>query len=57
MQKVHEYRKRAAECRDLSRNAPTTESREHYRQLAEIWDRLADERLSFFVPKDLDDAG
>lgn len=57
MKKVQEFRKRANECRDLSVKAPGADMREHYRNLAEMWDRLADERLDFFVPKDMEDAG
>lgn len=56
MQKVQEYRKRAKECRDLALKGPTQELRDHYAALAEIWEKLAAERLDFFVPKDLDDA-
>ncbi len=57
MKKVQDFRKRAAECRELSTRASTPEIREHYRNLGEIWDRLAEERLRFFIPKDMDEAG
>lgn len=57
MKKLEEYRKRARECRDLSIKAPAAEMREHYRNLAEMWDRLAEERLSFFASQDIEKAG
>jgi hypothetical protein len=57
MQKVQEYRKRAKECRDLALKGPTQELRDHYTSLAEIWDRLAGERIDYFIPKDADKAG
>jgi len=54
MDKVRELRERAGECRTLAVTAPTAEIREHYLQLANVWDQLADERLAFFVAgKDL----
>jgi hypothetical protein len=57
MQKVQKYRKRAKECRDMALKGPTQELRDHYTSLAEIWDRLAVERIDFFIPKDADKAG
>jgi hypothetical protein len=57
MKKVQEYRERASQCRELSELGPNAEIREHYRNLADMWDKMAGERLTFFVPKDLDEAG
>ena len=57
MEKVQEYRTRAAECRVMSVKAPTPEIREHYRNLAEMSDRLAEQRLTIFITKDADEAG
>ena len=56
MQKVQEYRKRAKECRDMGLKGPTQELRDHYTSLAEIWDKLAAERIDLLIPKDLDAA-
>jgi hypothetical protein len=49
MDKVQEYRRRAAECRRLSTQASVSDLRKHYESLAEIWEKLAEERLAFFV--------
>jgi hypothetical protein len=49
MKKVDEFRKRAAHCRELAQTAVSADLRRHYHQLADMWDRLADERLTFFV--------
>ena len=57
MEKVQEYRKRAKECRDMALKGPTQDLRNHYTSLAEIWDRLAEERIEHFIPKDVDKAG
>jgi hypothetical protein len=51
MEKVNEYRSRAEECRRLATIAPS-ELKKHYIQLAVMWDRLAGERLTFFIPSD-----
>jgi hypothetical protein len=55
MEKVEEYRRRAAECRDHSKHV-SPDIQGHYLDLAAMWDRLADERLTFFIPKDKEDA-
>jgi hypothetical protein len=52
MEKVNEFRQRAGECRTLAVTAKTAEIREHYQQLAQVWDQLADERLAFFLEQD-----
>ena len=57
MEKVQEFRQRAAECREHSGKSPTSEIREYYLELAKMWDKLADERSDFFVHKDQDKAG
>jgi len=49
MKKTEEYRQRAIECRNLAKNSPG-DMRAHYEELAAMWDRMAEERLSFFVP-------
>jgi len=56
MQKVDEFRKRAGNCRELAQVAVSADLRCHYHQLADMWDRLADERLTFFVTGDMDAA-
>ncbi|HUO03192.1 MAG TPA: hypothetical protein VMU31_10465 [Rhizomicrobium sp.] len=53
MKKVQEFRRRAADCRDQAAKA-LPELRCHYAALADMWDRLADERVTFFIPKDED---
>jgi hypothetical protein len=58
MEKVREYRTRAAECRVLSVKGPTPEIRELYRNLADMWDQLTDQRVPFFVVKNaIDEVG
>lgn len=49
MDKVKELRAHAVECRRLA-NGSRPELREHYENLARVWDRLANERLTFFGP-------
>jgi hypothetical protein len=49
MDKVREFRQRAAECRELA-NVAALELRAHYDELAAIWDLLAEERVRFFIP-------
>lgn len=56
MKKVQEFRTRAAECRVMSVKGPTPEIREHYRNLAYMWDRLAEQRLALFISKDAGEA-
>ena len=57
MEKVREYRKRAAICRDWAARAPTAANREYYLDLAQMWENLAEERMTFFIPKEADKAG
>ena len=57
MEKVREYRKRAAICRDWAARAPTAANREYYLDLAQMWENLAQERMTFFIPKEADKAG
>lgn len=52
MKKVQEFRRRAVDCRAMAAKAPTLEVKDHYQSLAEIWDRLAQERVTFFIDKD-----
>ena len=49
MKKVREYRERAGECRKMEAKASTPDLKEHYENMAAIWDKLAQERLTFFV--------
>ena len=57
MEKVHEYRKRAAICRDWAARGPTAANQEYYLDLAQMWENLAEERMTFFIPKEADKAG
>ena len=55
MKKVREFRRRARECRELSAKASTPDLRDHFGNMAIVWDKLAQERLSFFVePREAD---
>jgi hypothetical protein len=49
MDKVREYRKRATECRVAAARASTPDLQSHFQDMAAIWERLADERITFFV--------
>lgn len=49
MEKVREYRQRGHECRELSAKATTPDLKDHYQGMARVWDKLAEERLTFFV--------
>lgn len=49
MDKVCEFRHRAGNCRELAETSSTVTIRNHYAHIARIWDKLADERLAFFV--------
>lgn len=49
MDKVRELRNRARECRVAAARASDHELRGHYEQLADVWEKLADERLAFFI--------
>lgn len=49
MNKVNQYRQRAAECREEAARSTVPDVRRNYSELAEMWDRLAEERLTFFV--------
>jgi hypothetical protein len=42
MDRVRTLRRRAAECRDLSRTSPTPAIRDHYKSLAALWHDLAE---------------
>jgi hypothetical protein len=53
MQKVEQYRRRAEECLEMAR-AAAPELQTHYQALAEMWERLAEERLAFFAPRTSD---
>lgn len=49
MEKVRQLRRRATECREQAAKAPTPDLKAHYEELATVWDKLAEERLTFFV--------
>jgi hypothetical protein len=49
MQKVRELRQRAVECREMAATAKPSDVQAHYEEMARIWDKLAQERLAFFV--------
>lgn len=51
MDKVNQFRARAAECRKLAASSPAG-VRQHYETLALMWDKLAEERLAFFLSND-----
>ncbi len=51
MDKVQEFRHHASQCRALASRALSAEIRSRYLQLARVWERLADERLTFLVPR------
>jgi hypothetical protein len=57
MEKVLEFRQRATECRVSAAKASTTELQGHFQEMAAIWDKLADERLTFFVKHSRPDGG
>jgi Skp family chaperone for outer membrane proteins len=49
VQKVREFRRRAKECRESAAKATNAELKQHYEDIAAVWDKLAEERLEFFV--------
>lgn len=49
MKKVEEFRKRAIECRNLSTRAASPDLREHFKNLSNMWERLAEERVTYFA--------
>ena len=49
MRKVQQFRQRARECRVAANRSANNELRSHYDNLAEVWEKLADERLAFFL--------
>jgi hypothetical protein len=55
MKKVEEFRRRAAECRDLSAKAASPDLRSHFQSLSSVWDRLAEERMTYFVDPEAED--
>ena len=48
MDRVRQFRKRAKECRNAAAKA-APEIRAHYEEIAEVWEKLAEERLMYFV--------
>jgi hypothetical protein len=49
MEKVRQFRRRARECRVIAAKASTPELQGHFQEMAAIWEKLADERMTFFV--------
>jgi hypothetical protein len=49
MDKVRAFRNRAAECRQQAAASTHPAVQQTYVDLAQMWDRLAQERLAFFV--------
>jgi hypothetical protein len=49
LRKVQQLRQRARECRVAANRASTSELRTHYANLAAVWEKLADERVAFFI--------
>lgn len=49
MDRTQEYRRRAVDCRKMAATAPNPAIRGNYEELAAMWDKMADERLKFFV--------
>lgn len=49
VQKVREFRQRAKECREFAAKASNADLKKHYEELATVWEKLAKERLAFFV--------
>jgi hypothetical protein len=45
MKKAEEYRQHAKECRDLTRGLDAGPQRDQLLQMAETWERLAEERM------------
>jgi len=48
MDKVLQFRQRAVECRDLAAKS-SPELRPHFEELADTWEKLAQERETFFI--------
>ena len=57
MKKVNEFRERATNCRELAKTSVSADLQQHYHRLAEMWDRLAEERITFFIPEAVKEAG
>ena len=49
MDKVREFQNRARECREMATKTGAEAVRRQYDELAQMWDRLAQERLQFFA--------
>jgi hypothetical protein len=56
MEKVQEYRRRAAECHKLALTANSQELRTVYAELAQVWAKMAGERLELLIPQHERDA-
>ena len=54
MKKLHEYRRHAAECRELARNAAPAH-RAQLEQMATTWDQLAEARKRQLEKNDTSD--
>jgi hypothetical protein len=49
LKRVEEYRARAVECRKLAVSDLPPDLRLHYEAIADIWEKLANERVTFFM--------
>ena len=47
MQQVDHYLRQAKSARQLAANSPSEWGRTHFTQIAEAWENLAEERLSY----------
>jgi hypothetical protein len=47
LKQADEYRKNAEECRELAKHALTHKERDELLELAETWERLANDRFAF----------
>lgn len=56
MNKVRQFRKRAKECRDSAAKA-VPQIRAHYEEMADVWEKLADQRVTFFDTAEAEPAG
>jgi hypothetical protein len=49
MDKVQQFRHRASECQEQAAVAVSPEIKSHYLGVARMWEKLAEERLTYFI--------
>lgn len=49
MEKVREFRAKAKGCREHAEKAMDPSIKEHFLRSADLWEKLAEEHLNFFV--------